>query len=171
MKNVEVKLYKFGELKKEIQEKLLKKEIEVQRDFARETYLYDDLFYLADSLLKSTFEDVTNLELYYSFGYCQGDGVVTEFRFTFKNEIVVVKLNPYNHYTYCSNFLIDTIDDSNINNDELEELKGKIFKINKKLETEGYNMLEDDEGYKEQALEYLNQLEDSFLENGEYFNY
>ena len=170
MKTINVNLYSFNELDEKLQEKNLEKEMNSQRDFYLDCTLYDDLMYEATEQLNSLFENVNNIRLLYDFSYSQGSGLLTEFEFTFKNQLVRVKQNPYNHLsTYASNFILEFEDEEPITDEDEKDIRQKIATLNADLEKLGYSIIEDDDFYKNEALEYLTNLGEAFLENGEQF--
>lgn len=67
MKIVEIKVYKFDELSKEVQEKVIE-------DFRNESYTHLDFFedFCHDHLREKGFN---NIDLIYSLSYCPGDGL------------------------------------------------------------------------------------------------
>ena len=152
----EIALYSFDELDEETKEKLIKEDMELQREFYIEDCLYEYLEEEATSLLNSHFENVKELKLLYDFSCSQGSGLLTEFTFTFKDELIKVKQNPNNHwYTYASNFILDFEDEESISDEEEQELRNKIIKVNKELEHIGYDFINDDDFYRECSTLYL----------------
>ena len=69
MREVLVKIYKFDELKENIKEKLIESEklTQIEKNFYS---LNDDL----ENYLEEKY-NIKNIEIDYSLGYCQGDGV------------------------------------------------------------------------------------------------
>lgn len=170
MKKQEITLYSFNELDEKLQEKILEKEMNSQRDFYLDCCLYDDLMYDATEQLNSLFENVNGLKLLYDFSYSQGSGLLTTFEFTFKNQLVKVKQNPYNHwYTYATNFILEFEDEEPITDEDEKDIRQKIATLNADLEKLGYSIIEDDDFYKNEALDYFADLKEAFLENGEQF--
>ena len=166
----EIALYSFNELDEKTKEKLLKEEIESQRNFYCDDCLYDDLIGEATKQLNSLFENVDNLKLLYDLSYSQGSGLLTEFTFTFKNQLVTVKQNPYNHwYTFASNYILEFEDEESITDEDEKELRQKITTVNSSLEKLGYSIYEDEEYYKEEALNYLTD-ELLYFKNGKVYN-
>ena len=100
MRKVEVNVYKYEDLDKEIQEKLLDKEIEEQLECYCEDCLYDDMENTGRDLLMKTFnvsyEDTDNMlrKVYYSLGYCQGDGAMMCFNINI--DVLNKRYNLYN---------------------------------------------------------------------------
>lgn len=75
----EYKVFNFNELSEDVQEKLIEKEEQAEKDFYCETCLYEDMKEEASRLLEEFFGKVKIDEIYYSLGYCQGDGAMIEF--------------------------------------------------------------------------------------------
>ena len=85
MRKVEVNVYKYEDLDKEIQEKLLDKEIEEQLECYCEDCLHDDMLEQGERSLQDTFNvdydkayDMIK-ETYYDLSYSQGSGAMIEF--------------------------------------------------------------------------------------------
>ena len=80
MRKIERTIYKFEELEKDIQEKLIEKEREYQRDSYCECFLYDDMEEKASDLINDYFGITSDyLKVYYDLSYCQGSGAMIEF--------------------------------------------------------------------------------------------
>ena len=80
MRTITQKIYKYDELKEDVKEKLLKAEKEQCLDDYCELFLYDDMFYEAERLLKNCFgENVCLDKVYYDLSYSQGSGAMTCF--------------------------------------------------------------------------------------------
>ena len=88
MRIIEEKIYKFDELSKEVQEKLIEKEQENVRNDYAEFCLYDDMVEESKELLKKYFGSGAELtRVLYDLSYCQGSGAMIEF------DINIVDLN------------------------------------------------------------------------------
>lgn len=85
MRKVEVNVYKYEDLDKEIQEKLLDKEIEEQLECYCEDCLYDDMQFEGVNLLADMFDvdydkaSEMKKQVYYDLSYSQGSGAMIEF--------------------------------------------------------------------------------------------
>jgi uncharacterized protein with ATP-grasp and redox domains len=143
MKEKKIKIYEFKELKKEVQEKVL-------NDFKQ----YEDFFYLEENLtellkdvLTANKIKINDLKIRYSLNCCQGDGFSFIGSFEWLDYNVNITLghlsNLYNHSNTTDIYITDCegeeIEDEKIIN-EFSELYQDICR---KLEQEGYNIIED----------------------------
>lgn len=86
MRVIERKIYKFNELSKEVQDKLIEKEQENVRNDYVEFCLHDDMEENAKRLLEKYFGNSANFEnVYYDLSYSQGSGAIIEFSINFKD--------------------------------------------------------------------------------------
>lgn len=193
----EYEVYKFEELEKDTQERLLEECMEEVYERYCECQLNDDMRELAKELLKENFKGAEYQEVYYDLSYSQGCGSMIEF------DIDLVDLNEkYNllkveelnkcvgigwtniqvkhrgHYYHENSFVIDYNDYTDYD-DEFEEIQDKIedmielfekdiVLMNKELTKEGYSMLENRDYFEEEAMQVINELE--FLKTGRVFN-
>lgn len=74
-----IKLYKFNELEKEIQDKLVEKEKELEYESFCEWQLEDLMEEESKDLLKQYFNNATFNKVYYDLSYSQGCGSMIEF--------------------------------------------------------------------------------------------
>lgn len=81
----EITLYKFNELEKDIQKKLIEKEKEYQLDSYCDFCLKDDMTYCASELLIKYFKIDTIDNVYYDLSYSQGSGSMIEFDINIKD--------------------------------------------------------------------------------------
>lgn len=80
MRKIERKIYKFEELDKDIQEKLIEEERESQQEVYCDCYLYDDMEEKASDLINDYFGITSDyLKVYYDLSYSQGSGAMVEF--------------------------------------------------------------------------------------------
>lgn len=80
MRIIEEKIYKFNELSKEVQEKLIEKEQENVRNDYVEFCLNDDMVEESKRLLEKYFgSGVEFKRVFYDLSYCQGSGAMIEF--------------------------------------------------------------------------------------------
>ena len=105
----EYNVYKFEELDKDIQDKLIKKEKEDQQDFYCEAFLEKDMYYEAKELLKKYFSGSTLDKIYYDLSYSQGSGAMIGFT------INIEDLNK--KYNFLSSEELRYIKDKSIVND------------------------------------------------------
>ena len=159
MRTIEKTIYKFNELEKEIQEKLIKEEKECCFNSYMEVLFYNDMEHKAEELVDDYFgSDADFIQTYYSLSYCQGDGAMIEF------DINIEDLNK--KYKVFSDEEIRFLTDKGIaNNIEVRHNNNHYyheytFGINLNYYGMGYSY-EDivDEGYKITEEEF-NTLED-----------
>ena len=156
MRKIEKTIYKFNELDKDIQEKLIKDEKECCFNAYMECLFYNDMEDKAQELVEEYFGkdskfDGTN----YSLSYCQGDGAMIEFTtytsvinylldggLTYEEiktiesygDTIKVKHNDSCHYYHEKSFTIDYESDYSYFTDEnVEELENKIEKLIEKF--------------------------------------
>lgn len=80
MRKIERTIYKFEELEKEVQEKLIEKERQEQQEIYCEDCLYVDMKEKANDLINDYFGITSDyLKVYYDLSYCQGSGAMIEF--------------------------------------------------------------------------------------------
>ena len=151
-----IKLYKFNELDKEIQDKLVEKEKEYEYDSFCEWNLEDLMKEEAKKLLQENFKNATFNEVLYDLSYCQGCGSMISFEidlqdlnnkykiFTTK-EIEKIKNDKYGntniivkHYDYCNYYHENSYDldylDLEYYNEYLDTNKKAEEKLNKLIE-------------------------------------
>ena len=86
MRKIEKTIYKFDELEKDIQEKLIEKEKEYCFNAYMEDFFQDDMEHKAQELVDDYFgSDTDFIQTYYSLSYCQGDGAMIEFDIDIKD--------------------------------------------------------------------------------------
>lgn len=220
-----IKLYKFNELKKEIQEKLINEEIEEQKNFYCEMCLNADMIDKASELLKEYFNIQNGCDdVYYDLSYSQGSGSMIEFTINIEdlnkkynilnneelrfiqdkgiiNNINIIHGNSnYNHeYTFTINYYDnfgywsyeDIKEDYNIKEEEFNTIEDRIIDLlddynkhytksnfiediinmNRDLTKYGYELIEDEENFKNEAINYLEENETLYFEDGRIFNY
>lgn len=158
-----IKIYNFDELSKEIQQELIKKEIEEQAEVYCETFLLEDMQEEARRLLDKNFGDKATFKgVYYDLSYCQGSGAMIEFDLIYYNKHVTLK---HSSNLYCHAYTFSIIENygEELTEKQYEQLEKKVYFINKKLEKAGYNFIEWRET-EEEAREFLR--ENEYLENG-----
>lgn len=161
-----IKIYKFDELSKEIQQELIEKEIEEQANIYCETFLLEDMQEEAKRLLQKYFGDkATFKEVYYDLSYSQGSGAMIEFDLIYYNKHVTIK-HDSNLYYHENTFKIIENYGEELTEKQYEQLKSKIYWVNKELAKAGYNFIEWRET-EEEAREFLQ--ENEYTEDGEIY--
>lgn len=159
-----INIYKFEELEKGIQEKLIEKEKENQEEIYCESFLHDDMEEKAIELLKENFGNkATFNKIYYDMSYTQGSGAIIEFDLYYYNKYVKIKQNGL--YTHERSFTINSYE---LTEKQEKKLYNKIVEINKKLTKFGYDNIE----YfwnmpKNELINILSEYD--FLENGKIY--
>lgn len=171
MRTIETKIYKFGELKEEIKEKVIKV---VKKDIEEEYckyWLKEDMEEKAKELLKKYFGDDAWLrEVYYDLSYSQGSGAMVAFELKYYN----LDLNIFNTGRYCHERVFG-IEECYYNKFELsfkreEKLREKIIKMNEELTKFGHEQIEHFRNVSIEEIEtYCNDTELEFTENGEIY--
>jgi len=176
MLNKTINLYNFEELDKKVQEKV----IETFREQNTFDFLEEDLRMLLDEKLeKEKIKVISNLELYYSLGYSQGDGACFIGFFDWKKYHIKITHsgNDYHHnskniymYYYDEN-REDISEDEEIEADEktYNEFEEIYCSICDYIEKSGYRIMED-ENSEEAIIETIKSNEYTFRENGEMEN-
>ena len=192
----EYNVYKFEELEKDIQEKVLEKHVEFAYQDYLDYYFYDDMYDLARNLLHKHFKGANYNKIYYELSYSQVSGSMIEFNIDLKdlNEkykmLDIEELNKcikigftkitikHDNSNYCHEYTFDIDWNDYTDYDDFEEIQDKIdnmiekFKedivdMNKELTESGYKQLEDKEYFEELAR--INMVDLEFLENGDEF--
>ena len=157
-------IYEFEELSPVIQEELIKKEEENIRQCDIENFLEEEMNNLAELLLEENFgEKAIFKNVYYSLGYCQGDGAMIEFDLNYCGKDVEIRHNGWHYYHERSFEIIET--SKELTELQRKTLKEKIIKINEQLKKYGYQYIEEDRT--EEAIELLKDC--MFYENGEIY--
>ena len=160
-----IKIYKFDELSKEIQQKLIEKDLEEQANIYCETFLFEDMKEEAKRLLQKYFGDkATFKNVYYDLSYCQGSGAMIEFDLIYYNKHVTIK--QYGHYYHENSFTIIENYGEELTEKQYEQLKSKIYWINKEFAKAGYNFIKWRET-EEEAREFLQ--ENEYTADGEIY--
>lgn len=158
-------IYKFEELPKVIQEKLIQEEEENLRQADVEWFLADEMGERAIHLLKINFgKKAIFKKVYYSLCYCQGDGAIIEFDLEYYNKSIKIR-HDGGHYYHENSFNILEEYGEELTEKQYKQLHKKIYNINKQLVKYGYEFIEQDRT--EQAIEQLNNYE--FYENGDIY--
>ena len=166
MKQKTINIYKFEELKEEIQVKVLNDMRENQDLYFLDEMLNDELNIL---LKKNKIKVVSDLELRYSLSSCQGDGVSFTGLFKWKNYFIKIELGSNSNYYSHSNttdIYIETQAGNEVKK-EIEAIFKEIYKnICWEIEKYGYSLIEDansDEYIKKE----IDMNEYTFRSNGE----
>lgn len=159
-------VYKFNELSDEAKEKALEK----QREFEGEDmpFLTEDMQdHLTEVLLpehKIKYEK-SNLRIYYSLSYSQGDGAMFEGTFKWRGyDVAVEQSGHYSHYNSKS-INIETRHGNDASKKVYEEFNEIYVEICQKLEKYGYDEIE----YRlkdETLIETIEANEYEFYEDG-----
>jgi len=161
--------YSFNELSDKAKEKAIAFERENMQDTFPHEFLTDDLTEQLKDLLKKNkiTGDVDNL--YYSLGYCQGDGAMFEGTFEWRTYTVSIK---HSGRYYHSNSKVIDITDNQFNEDATEEVyqefENLYHSICKTLEDSGYKWIEDYES-DENIADILAINEYQFTEDGKFY--
>lgn len=157
-----IKIYNFDELPKDIQQELIEKEIEAQANIYCECFLLEDMEEEARRLLQKYFGDkATFKKVYYDLSYCQGSGAMIEFDLIYYNKHVTIE--QYGLYYHENSFTIIENYGEELTEKQYEQLKSKIYWVNKEFAKAGYNFIEWRET-EEEAREFLQ--ENEYLEGG-----
>lgn len=163
----EIKIFEFDELSKEIQEKLLKKEMQNQLELYCQDCLKEDMEEKAKELLQENFGDKATLkDVYYDLSYCQGSGAMIEFDLIYYNKHLAI-IHDDNLYCHENTFKIIEEYNEELTEKQYNQLEKKIYTINVMLKKIGYKLIENEYFFKENALEDLKTNE--YLENGEIY--
>ena len=192
----EYDVYKFEELEKEVQEKIMDQYIEMSYECYLDNTLCNDMIELAKDSLQNYFKGAEYNNIYYDLSYCQGSGAIVEFNIDLKDlnnkykmltnkevkkcsDIGYTDIKVYHnnsHYYHERAFDIDWNDYTD--NDNFEKIQNRIdtmidlFKedivlMNGDVARDGYNMLEDKSTFEQMAMDHINGLE--FLSDGSAF--
>lgn len=158
-------VYNFNELSKEVQKKVIEKEAEGIKELEIEDFLKEEMEFYAQQLLDENFGDKANYKnVYYDLSYCQGSGAMIEFELTYYGKSLSIKHDNYCHYYHENSFKVIE-NDKELTDKQCENLKEKIYNINKELEKLGYEFIEEDRTDK--AIEQLKNC--LFYENGDVY--
>ena len=156
-------VYNFNELSKEIQEKLIKKEIQEQNEFYIDNFLIEDMQEAAKELLQKYFKNnKTEFKaVCYDLSYSQGHGAMIEFNLYYYNKYV--KIKHYGHYEHERSFTIDSWD---LTEKQEKQLYNKIVMMNKELVKIGDDLIQYTISTDE-AIDFLS--ESKYLKDGTIF--
>lgn len=168
MKTKTITLYTYDELSEKAKEKALN-DYRANNDY----YFLNDFIteYVKELLEENEILDTRSLEIFYSLGYCQGDGACFIGSFKWNGyDIKITKTS--HHYQHMHTTQIELFKDG----EEIEEddKNGSIFQelyfsICKKIEKFGYGLI-DDENSEEGIKAYFEGNDITFRENGEIEN-
>jgi len=166
--------YEFAELSEESKERAIEKERQLAYENLPEEILSECLTYELGELLGATVE---GLELNYSLGYCQGDGVSFTGKLTREsaplmswpkgvNHVEIVRIDR--HYSHAFTVRPEYFDGDG---EELDaaayvSFTNELRQICGQLERKGYDVIEAYSS-RESALDALNDAGAIFLESGE----
>ena len=160
MKTIILNVYKFNELSEDVQQKVIDKYYE-NKTYA---FLSEDLTESCKEYLKENDCNYSGIKLYYSLSNCQGDGLcfIGEVEKNGKR----LKLSHNSRYCHAHSVNMEFYDENGDETDEIQELKNIYFDICKKLEDEGYSIIE----YRMDTDEFLDISESNnweYYEDGE----
>lgn len=156
-------VYNFNELSKEIQKKLIEKEIQEQNEFYIDNFLFEDMQEEAKQLLQKYFKNnKTEFKaIYYDLSYCQGRGAMIEFNLYYYNKYVEIK--HHGHYAHERSFTINTWE---LTEKQEDQLYNKIIAMNQELIKIGDDLIQ----YTITEDEAINSLSESkYLKDGTIF--
>ena len=156
-------VYKFDELKKEVQEKVLEK-------FRQE----EEFYFLADDITEELLQELRDNKItynetpkvYFSLSYCQGDGVMFEGRVYWKSYTIDIKHSGnYYHYNSKELDIYSTKTDKQAKASVYADFNDVYVDICKSLERSGYSIIEDTLK-DENMIDMINTNDYEFTENG-----
>jgi len=175
MKTKTIQLFDFEELSEDAKEKALNRHNENNEH----DYLSEDLNEYLSQLLTENKINSDDAKLYYSLGYCQGDGVCFEGNFEYQGVRFNVKHQGNYYHSNSVNIEMEDNEDSDddLKNDLIEVISEKaednfkeVYKeICDKIEKSGYEII-DYEQSEEAFKELCDANEYTFRENGEIEN-
>lgn len=158
-------VYNFNELSKEVQKKVIEREEKEIRELEIEDFLKEEMEFYAQQLLEENFGDKAIFKnVYYDLSYCQGSGAIIEFELNYYGKNLIVQHDVYCHYYHSNSFEIVELD-KELTQKQYENLKEKIYNINKELEKLGYEFIEEDRT--NAAIEQLKNC--MFYKNGDIY--
>lgn len=158
-------VYNFNELSKEVQKKVIEREAERIKELEIEDFLKEEIEFYSQQLLEENFGDKAKYtNVYYDLDYCQGSGAMIEFELTYYGKNLIIQHNPYCHYYHANSFEVIE-NDKELTDKQCENLKEKIYNINKELEKLGYEFIEEDRT--DAAIDELKNC--LFYENGDIY--
>lgn len=165
MKTKTINLYEYEELSEGAKEHALSN-FQEHNDMP---FLSDDLTEYVKEQLKVKGYEVNDLKIYYSLGYCQGDGLM--FEGTLKKDNIKVYIKHNNGY-YChsntASFSFENFETGEEleDNEATEQLEEELKQVMKDAEKEGYSMIEYNDS-EENFKEMCEANEWTFRSNGE----
>ena len=105
----EYEVYKFNELEKEVQEKVLERYMQYEYEFYVDNILYDDMIELAKDSLQNYFKGAEYNNIYYNLSYSQGSGAMIEFNIDLKDLNNKYKMLTDEEMKKCSDIGYTTI--------------------------------------------------------------
>lgn len=166
MRTIERTIYNFDELLKEVQEKLIERQREINiKDY--EMYcLYDDMCEYAKELLykyfgnKASFTDVS-----YDLSGGQGSGAIIEFDLEYYGKSLEIKRDNVCRYYHKCSFKITEKYYEYLTKRQYDTLHKKIVNMNKELGKYGYDAIDCE--YNCEPCNLIRQLDDAeFYEDG-----
>lgn len=149
----EYNLYKFEELEKSIQEKILERYERLEFELYCEHCLYGDMVNLAHDLLQEYFKGSEYVDIHYDLGHSQGSGAMIEFTIDLKDlnnkynllkekEVeelenfggTEIKVYHNNNSHYCHEYTFYTDYNDFVTYDYEWEVIKDIYEVDKKIE-------------------------------------
>lgn len=159
MREITQIIYEFKELSEEVQEKLIKQEIEYQKEAYCESFLKEDMEEKAKKLLEKYFKGKAIFsKIYYSLNYCQGDGAMIEFELEYYGKLIYIKHDNYCRYYHERSFCIEYPNYDNLTENQEVLLTDKIEKMNEELARHGYELIEQEHS-REEIIDLLSDNE------------
>lgn len=143
MKEVMIKVYEFSELDKATKEMLIEREKEIHRNLFYEDWLEFELNDYAKELLQKYFSGAELIGVRYDFSYSQGSGAMIEFE-TKHYKVIHDYACRYEHENSFSIVQKEEFDEwlELLTEEEMEELRSKIYDMNREFTKGGYSMIE-----------------------------
>ena len=166
MQEIKIKVYKFEELKENVQERVIEKFRNGNDYFFLEDVL-NERFY--ERLKEEGIEETGKTELSYSLGWSQGDGTSFTGKFSWKGIEISIVRNT-NHYCHSNTTDLTFYDKEGeeIDNDKTKEFEDLYHEVCDYIESEGYAFI-DNENDKDVIAENIECNEYQFLVNGDIF--
>lgn len=161
-------VYKYDELEEEVKDEILNKEIENEFEIFCDFELENMMQEKAIELLKKYFKDNAKFEnVYYDLSYSQGSGCMIEFDLKYYG--LDIEIKHYGHYNHERSFEIheNYYNEFCLSDKRYNTLEEKIIEMNKELKNYGYEIIENREYFKENALERIKEY--VYLQDGSIF--
>lgn len=166
MKTKTINLYSYEELSDKAKERVLK----FFREIEEHEFLSEDLEEsLSERLEENNIKILNDFKLYYSLGYCQGDGACFIGLFNWKNYIISIKHNGHYYHKRSTNINIETEEGEEAPEEVYKEFEDLYFSLCDEIENLGYKIIEEEQS-EEYIKENIETNEYTFRETGELEN-